>query len=134
MNLDKPNNSTITKSLDNNVIPCSELGTIYSYTFPHVGQKFLDSLMQQITVQTKVQTTLLLQLLPVEQYRELSCIYSNENNKFHVINNNVAANSPDMDDSSSQHPTQVNTSDNLLQDQFLLIRSCFSNDPTTELM
>lgn len=134
MNLDKPNNSTITKSLDNNVIPCSELGTIYSYTFPHVGQKFLDSLMQQITVQTKVQTTLLLQLLPVEQYRELSRIYSNENNKFHVINNNVAANSPDMDDSSSHHPTQVNTSDNLLQDQFLLIRSYFSKDPTTELM
>lgn len=139
MNLDRPDNSTQSKPpSDNTIIPCSELGTIYSSTFQHVGQKFLDSLMQQITIQTKAQSTLLLQLLSLEEYRELSRIYSNQNNKFHVMNhdnnNNTLSSSPDMDDSSPQHPTQVDSSYNILQDQFLLIRSCFSNGPFTESM
>lgn len=131
MNLDKPDNSTETEPpIDNKVIACSELGTIYSYTFQHVGQKFLDSLMQQITVQSKSQSTLLLQLLSVEEYRELSRIYNNQSKKLNVMKN-VISSSPDMDDPSPQHPTQV---DDILQDQYLLIRSCFSNGPSIKSM
>lgn len=132
MNPDKPD-TCIKIPIDQHVIPCySELGSIYSSTFPHVGQKFLDSLMQQITVQTKTTTTLLLQLLPVEEYRELTRIYHNQGKKFHVINNSVVSSPPDILD-EPQHPTQL-PAQNLLHDQYLLIRACFSNDPSMEFM
>lgn len=133
MNPDKPDTCTKTP-IAQHVIPCySELGSIYSSTFPHVGQKFLDSLMQQITVETKSTTTLMLQLLPAEEYKELSRIYQNQGKKFNVINHNIVVSSPPDILDEPQHPTQP-SAQNLLHDQFLLIRACFSDDPSMEFM
>lgn len=130
MNLEDTDNCTLIKARLN-----TELVSIYTNTFQHVGQKFLDSLMQQIAVQTKSQTTLLLQLLSVEEYRELSRIYSNQNKKFNVMAmDSDFSSSPDIDEPSPQHPTQVDTFYDSLQDQFLLIRSCYSNGASIESM
>lgn len=130
MNLEDTDNCTLIKARLN-----TELVSIYTNTFQHVGQKFLDSLMQQIAVQTKAQTTLLLQLLSVEEYRELSRIYSNQNKKFNVLAmDSDFSSSPDIDAPSPQHPTQVDTFYDSLQDQFLLIRSCYSNGASIESM
>lgn len=133
----------------------NELASIYITTFQHVGQKFLDSLMQQITIRTKVSSTILIQLLSIEEYKELSNIYSSSSSdkkKFYVLSPeevDTASSSPEMqsslaseDNNSSpqqqqlqpQHPTAVigkdgsisASNETLYQDQFLLIRSCFS--------
>lgn len=130
MNLEDTDNCTLIKARFN-----TELVSIYTNTFQHVGQKFLDSLMQQIAVQTKAQTTLLLQILSVEEYRELSRIYSNQNKKFNVMAmDSDFSSSPDIDEPSPQHPAQADTFYDSLQDQFLLIRSCYSNGASIESM
>ncbi len=116
------------------------LASIYTNTFQHVGQKFLNSLMQQITMSSKVECTILLQLLNAEEYKELSTIYKNQNEKFHIIshrNSNDSSSSPDVspDEPLPLHPTSAKVStetkdstSDVLQDRYLFIRSFYSND------
>ncbi|KAI8047966.1 uncharacterized protein B0P05DRAFT_565088 [Gilbertella persicaria] len=119
----------------------SELTAILSSTFQYVGMEFIDMLLKEITIQTKVHSTLLLQLLSLEEYRELCSIYkSDEQKKLNIIScSQSSSSSPEIrypscgnsdNTSSPQHPTSsvaMDSTPDQLQDQFLLIRSCFSN-------
>ncbi|KAI8352106.1 hypothetical protein BD560DRAFT_226617 [Blakeslea trispora] len=108
---------------------CEELTTILFNTFDYVGMDFINALLKEIAVQIKVQSVLLLQLLSTEEYNELSSIYKrDEHDNFHVISSqSSSSSSPKI--TSPQHPTSdsihQNSTPDSLQNQFLLIRSCF---------
>lgn len=144
-NTSSQSSSSQSNANDNVTIP-KELASIYINTFPHVGQKFFNSLMQQLTVQTNVQCTLLIQLLSTEEYKELITLFKNENIKYHVLScdNNSCNNetsSPEVAPSSSSddpspHLTTETTTEasNVFQDRYLLVRSCYYNNTTAETM
>lgn len=135
MNLEDVANCSLNKVVKETIN--TELVSIYTNTFQHVGQKFLDSLMQQVTVQTKAQSSVLLQLLSLEEYKELSRIHNSQNKKFKIMsteNEFHTSSSPDLDEPSPQHPTQLDSIYDILHDQFLLIRSCYTHDPNIESM
>ncbi|OBZ89876.1 Hybrid signal transduction histidine kinase J [Choanephora cucurbitarum] len=96
----------------------SELTSILSNTFDYVGMEFIDTLLREITLQTKVQSTLLLQLLSAEEYNELSSIYKKDN--FHVLQS--SSSSPEIVSSPVHQDSTAN--------QFLLIRSCYIDQPS----
>lgn len=99
--------------------------------------------MQQLTVQTNVQCTMLIQLLSTEEYKELITLFKNENIKYHVLScdNNTCNNetsSPDVVPSSSSDDPSTETTTtteatNVFQDRYLLVRSCYYNN-TAETM
>lgn len=133
-NIDNEDNTTIATEV---TIP-KVLASIYTNTFQYVGQKFLNSLMEQITMSSKAKCTILFQLLNAEEYKELSTIYKNQDVKFHIISNRDSkdsSNSPDVQYSSSDDPSPTivsaqpneSTSD-VLQDRYLFIRSFYSNN------
>lgn len=137
-------------NLENSETMPNELASIYISTFSHVGQKFLDSLMEQITIQTQVTSTILIQLLSLEEYKELSNI---KKQKFHLLptaeRSRTASSSPELLSSHIKEEPQQQQSgsstaavDDLMpaassieqqqqQDQFLLIRSCYSTCQST---
>lgn len=113
----------------------SEMAAIYTSTFQHVGMEFVDALMREITVQAQVDSALFLQLLSPEEYNEIASIYMKDSkSRFHVVSSAVSTtSSPEIQHSSCSSGDDPSPSSNVdstsdgLQDQFLLIRSCFSN-------
>jgi hypothetical protein len=118
---------------------CNELAAIYTATFQYTGMQFVDALLKEITIQTRVQSIVLLQLLTPEEYKEISTKYNKkaEKTKFHIISNTSLSpnSSPEIHHSEEPSPLQLSSSstttdsisNNHFQDHFLLIRSCFSN-------
>lgn len=136
-------NSNEQKTTNNSLISCSELAAIYTTTFQYTGMEFVDALLREITIQTRVQSTFLLQLLTSEEYKDISTIYNKkgEKSKFHVTSNTSLSpnSSPEIHHSEEPSPprlsptiTKNSISDNHLQDHFLLIRSCFSTQANTK--
>jgi hypothetical protein len=117
---------------------CSELAAIYTTTFQYTGNEFVDALLKEITVQTRVQSTVLLQLLTPEEYNEISTIYNKkaEKSKFHIISNTCLSpnSSPDIQHTEEPLPPHPASKESIskLQDHFLLIRSCFANQTSTQ--
>lgn len=120
--------------IQNEIAAISE---IYRSTFPLVGMEFLDGLMREITKQTKVNSAILLQLLTAEEYKDITEVYKEE--EFRLISSSSlsSSSSPEIHHNTfaddlvlqQQHhhqQTLVNSISDILQDRFLLIRSCFS--------
>ncbi|KAK4512594.1 uncharacterized protein ATC70_003297 [Mucor velutinosus] len=113
----------------------NEIAAIYTSTFQYVGMEFIDALMREITVQAQVDSALFLQLLSPEEYKEIAKIYTKDNkSRFHVVSCAASTtSSPEIQHSSCSSGDDPSPSSNVdltsdgLQDQFLLIRSCFSN-------
>ena len=129
-------------SNSNSQCASSQVAAIYTSTFQYVGMEFIDALMREITVQAQVDSALFLQLLSPEEYKEIASIYmKNSKSRFHVVSCAAAAaaasttSSPEIqhsscssgDDPSPSSSSHVDSTSDALQDQFLLIRSCFSN-------
>ncbi|KAG1124515.1 hypothetical protein G6F42_009552 [Rhizopus arrhizus] len=91
--------------------------------------------MREITIQAQVDSALFLQLLSPEEYKEISDIYTKDGkSRLHVVSCAVSTtSSPEIQHSSCSSGDDPSPSSNVdstsdgLQDQFLLIRSCFSN-------
>lgn len=123
------------KTPTNNHCISNEIAAIYTSTFQHVGMEFIDALMREITVQAQVDSALFLQLLSPEEYKEISDIYMKDGkSRLHVVSCAVSTtSSPEIQHSSCSSGDDPSPSSNVdstsdgLQDQFLLIRSCFSN-------
>jgi hypothetical protein len=123
------------KTPTNNDCISNEVAAIYTSTFQYVGMEFIDVLMREITVQAKVDSAVFLQLLSPEEYKEISSIYTKDGkSRFHVVSCSVSTtSSPEIQHSSCSSGDDPSPSSNVdsisdgLQDQFLLIRSCFSN-------
>lgn len=113
----------------------TEISQIYSSTFSLVGLEFMDALMREITIQTKVDSAVLLQLLTADEYKDITEVYKDD--EFHLISSSSlsSSSSPEIhhtfaDDLFLKTPSlqqSIDSISDILQDKFLLIRSCFSN-------
>ncbi|KAI7905410.1 uncharacterized protein BX663DRAFT_499625 [Cokeromyces recurvatus] len=127
------NLNELSSSNDNNdstSIFKNELNAIYASTFQYVGMEFIDALLREITFQTKANSAIFIQLLSPEEYKEICNIYKKEN-KIHMLasfsSSSPSAHSSPETQHTVYHPlTDERPQLTVLQDKFLLIRSCFS--------